>query len=443
MPRRSRPWNSHSGRLHLMSADLDGIIIKGRAVLEGAVTLGGSKNAALPVIISSLLSAGKCSYRRVPALRDVGTTLRLLSRLGVTIERDVLAGGHLHLTADHIHELEAPYDLVKTMRASFLVLGPLLARFGEARVSTPGGCAIGSRPVDLHLRGLERMGACIRQDHGYIEARAKALKGAVIDLVFPSVGATENLMMAATLARGETEIRNAAREPEIVELATVLNGMGAKVSGAGTGAIRVEGVRELHGTEHEMGPDRIEAGTFMVGAALTGGDVLIEDARANDLEAFLAKLRETGARVASDGGGVRVTGNGRVRGTDVATEPYPGFPTDLQAQMMVLMAVANGASVITENIFENRFMHVQELNRMGARIALDGNQATVQGVPELSGAPVMATDLRASVSLVLAGLVARGVTEVARVYHLDRGYENIEGKLARLGADIRRVERDD
>ncbi len=426
-----------------MSADLDGIIIKGRAVLEGAVTLGGSKNAALPVIISSLLSAGKCSYRRVPALRDVGTTLRLLSRLGVTIERDVLAGGHLHLTADHIHELEAPYDLVKTMRASFLVLGPLLARFGEARVSTPGGCAIGSRPVDLHLRGLERMGACIRQDHGYIEARAKALKGAVIDLVFPSVGATENLMMAATLARGETEIRNAAREPEIVELATVLNGMGAKVSGAGTGAIRVEGVRELHGTEHEMGPDRIEAGTFMVGAALTGGDVLIEDARANDLEAFLAKLRETGARVASDGGGVRVTGNGRVRGTDVATEPYPGFPTDLQAQMMVLMAVANGASVITENIFENRFMHVQELNRMGARIALDGNQATVQGVPELSGAPVMATDLRASVSLVLAGLVARGVTEVARVYHLDRGYENIEGKLARLGADIRRVERDD
>ena len=422
---------------------MDSIIIKGGAVLEGAVTLGGSKNAALPVIISSLLSADRCSYRRVPALRDVSTTLRLLSRLGVTIEKDLLADGHLELTADKIHELEAPYDLVKTMRASFLVLGPLLARFGEARVSTPGGCAIGSRPVDLHLRGLERMGACIRQDHGYIEARAKELKGAIIDLAFPSVGATENLMMAATLARGETEIRNAAQEPEIVELAAVLTGMGARVGGAGSGVIRVEGVPELHGMEHEMGPDRIEAGTFMVGAALTGGDVLIEDARAKDLEAFLAKLREAGVRVTSEPEGVRVTGNGRVHAADVVTAPYPGFPTDLQAQMMVLMAVADGASVITENIFENRFMHVQELNRMGARIALDGNQATVRGVPELSGAPVMATDLRASVSLVLAGLVARGATEVARVYHLDRGYENVEGKLARLGADIRRVERDD
>ncbi|MDE0343546.1 MAG: UDP-N-acetylglucosamine 1-carboxyvinyltransferase [Deltaproteobacteria bacterium] len=422
---------------------MDSIILSGGAVLEGTVTLGGSKNAALPVIISSLLSADKCSYRRVPALRDVSTTLRLLSRLGVTIEKDLLADGHLELTADKIHELEAPYDLVKTMRASFLVLGPLLARFGEARVSTPGGCAIGSRPVDLHLRGLECMGACIRQDHGYIEARAKQLKGAVIDLAFPSVGATENLMMAATLARGETEIRNAAQEPEIVELAAVLAGMGARVGGAGTGVICVEGVPELHGMEHEMGPDRIEAGTFMVGAALTGGDVLIEDARADDLKAFLAKLRETGVRVTSGPGGVRVTGNGRVRGTDVATQPFPGFPTDLQAQMMVLMAVADGASVITENIFENRFMHVQELNRMGARIALDGNRATVQGVPELSGAPVMATDLRASVSLVLAGLVARGATEVSRVYHLDRGYENIEGKLARLGADIRRIQRDD
>lgn len=422
---------------------MDSIIINGGTVLEGSVTLGGSKNAALPVIISSLLSADKCSYRRVPALRDVSTTLSLLSRLGVTIEKDLLADGHIELTAAKVHEMEAPYDLVKTMRASFLVLGPLLARFGEARVSTPGGCAIGSRPVDLHLRGLERMGACIRQDHGYIEARAEELKGAVIDLGFPSVGATENLMMAATLARGETEIRNAAREPEIVELAAVLTGMGARVRGAGTGVIRVEGVSELHGMEHEMGPDRIEAGTFMVGAALTGGDVLIEDARADDLNAFLAKLRETGVRVTPAPGGVRVTGNGRVHATDVATQPFPGFPTDLQAQMMVLMTVADGASVITENIFENRFMHVQELNRMGARIALDGNRATVRGVGELSGAPVMATDLRASVSLVLAGLVARGATEVSRVYHLDRGYENIEGKLARLGADIRRVQRDD
>ena len=407
------------------------------------MALGGSKNAALPVLISSLLTADKCRYDRVPALRDVRTTLRLLSRLGVTIERDVVADGRMELTAGDIHEIEAPYDLVKTMRASFLVLGPLLARFGEARVSTPGGCAIGSRPVDLHLQGLERMGARIRQDHGYIDARAGELRGAVIPLAFPSVGATENLMMAATLARGETVIRNAAREPEIAELAGVLAKMGARVSGAGGQEIRIEGVPELRGVSHEMSPDRIEAGTFMVGAALTGGNVLIEDARSAELEAFTAKLRETGARVMEEEGGVRVTGNGRLRSTGVATEPYPGFPTDLQAQMMVLMTVADGASVITENIFENRFMHVQELNRMGARIALDGNRATVRGVAELSGAPVMATDLRASVSLVLAGLVAGGVTEVARVYHLDRGYENIEGKLARLGAEIRRVARDD
>ena len=422
---------------------MDSIIIDGGTVLEGAVALGGSKNAALPVLISSLLTADKCCYARVPALRDVRTTLRLLSRLGVTIGRDVVADGRMELTADKVHELEAPYELVKTMRASFLVLGPLLARFGEARVSTPGGCAIGSRPVDLHLEGLERMGARIRQDHGYIDARAGELRGAVIPLAFPSVGATENLMMAATLARGETVIRNAAREPEIAELAGVLAKMGARVSGAGGAEIRIEGVSELRGISHEMSPDRIEAGTFMVGAALTGGNVLIEDARAGDLEAFTAKLRETGARVVEEEGGVRITGNGRLRSTDVATEPYPGFPTDLQAQMMVLMTVADGASVITENIFENRFMHVQELNRMGARITLDGNRATVRGVTELSGAPVMATDLRASVSLVLAGLVASGVTEVARVYHLDRGYENIEGKLAGLGADIRRVARDD
>ncbi|MDE0033668.1 MAG: UDP-N-acetylglucosamine 1-carboxyvinyltransferase [Deltaproteobacteria bacterium] len=422
---------------------MDSIVIEGGTVLEGAVPLGGSKNAALPVLISSLLTADKCSYDRVPALRDVRTTLRLLSRLGVTIERDVVADGRLELTADKVHEREAPYDLVKTMRASFLVLGPLLARFGEARVSTPGGCAIGSRPVDLHLQGLERMGAVISQDHGYVDARARKLRGAAIPLAFPSVGATENLMMAATLARGETVIRNAAREPEIAELAAVLTKMGARVSGAGGEVIRIEGVDELHGVSHEMSPDRIETGTFMVGAALTGGDVLIEDARAEDLEAFTAKLREAGARVEREAGGVRVTGNGRARGTDVATLPYPGFPTDLQAQMMVLMSVSDGASVITENIFENRFMHVQELNRMGARITLDGNRATVRGVAELSGAPVMATDLRASVSLVLAGLVARGVTEVSRVYHLDRGYEDIEGKLARLGADIRRVDRDD
>lgn len=421
---------------------MDSIIIEGGAALEGAVSLGGSKNAALPIIISSLLTADECSYARVPTLRDVDTTLRLLSRLGVTIEKQLMADGRLELTADKVHETEAPYDLVKTMRASFLVLGPLLARFGHARVSTPGGCAIGSRPVDLHVRGLERMGARIRQEHGYVDARAGELRGAAIRLDFPSVGATENLMMAATLARGTTVIHNAAREPEVTEFAGVLAKMGARVAGAGTGVIRIEGVRELHGMSHEMGPDRIETGTFMVGAVLTRGDVLVEDARVGDLDAFVHKLRETGARVSAESGGVRVTGNGRARAADVATGPYPGFPTDLQAQMMVLLAVSDGAGVVTENVFENRFMHVQELNRMGARIALDGNRAAVRGVAELSGAPVMATDLRASASLVLAGLVARGATEVARVYHLDRGYENIEEKLAGLGAQVRRVDRD-
>ena len=420
---------------------MDSIIIEGGAALEGAVAPSGSKNAALPILISSLLTADECSYARVPTLRDVDTTLRLLSRLGVTIEKQLMADGRLDLTADKISRTEAPYDLVKTMRASFLVLGPLLARFGHARVSTPGGCAIGSRPVDLHVRGLERMGARIRREHGYVDARAGELRGAAIRLDFPSVGATENLMMAAALARGTTVIHNAAREPEVAELAGVLAKMGARIAGAGAEVIRIEGVRELHGMSHEMGPDRIETGTFMVGAVLTRGDVLVEDARVGDLDAFVHKLRETGARVSAESGGVRVTGNGRVRGADVATGPYPGFPTDLQAQMMVLMAVSDGASVVTENVFENRFMHVQELNRMGARIALDGNRAAVRGVAELSGAPVMATDLRASASLVLAGLVARGATEVARVYHLDRGYENIEGKLAGLGAAIRRVDR--
>ena len=420
---------------------MDSIIIEGGAALEGAVAPSGSKNAALPILISSLLTADECSYARVPTLRDVDTTLRLLSRLGVTIEKQLMADGRLDLTADKVSRTEAPYDLVKTMRASFLVLGPLLARFGHARVSTPGGCAIGSRPVDLHVRGLERMGARIRREHGYVDARAGELRGAAIRLDFPSVGATENLMMAAALARGTTVIHNAAREPEVTELADVLAKMGARIAGAGAEVIRIEGVRELHGMSHEMGPDRIETGTFMVGAVLTRGDVLVEDARVGDLDAFVHKLRETGARVSAESGGVRVTGNGRVRGADVATGPYPGFPTDLQAQMMVLMAVSDGASVVTENVFENRFMHVQELNRMGARIALDGNRAAVRGVAELSGAPVMATDLRASASLVLAGLVARGATEVARVYHLDRGYENIEEKLAGLGAAIRRVDR--
>lgn len=418
---------------------MDSIVVRGGMKLEGDIQLSGSKNAALPILIASLLTGEKCRYRRVPALRDIHTALLLLSRLGVTIERDLALEGHIALQAGKVDQLEAPYDLVKTMRASFLVLGPLLARFGEARVSTPGGCAIGSRPVNLHIKGLEKMGARIQQTHGYVEAAAERLRGAKIYLDLPSVGATENLMMAATLARGTTLIENAAREPEVQELAEVLNAMGARVEGAGTGVIAVKGVPELHGATHEMGVDRIETGTFMVAAAVTGGNVLIHDARSEHLEAFVAKLQEVGVRISVEKGGIRVTGNGRVQSTDIATLPYPGFPTDLQAQIMVLMATAEGASVITENIFENRFMHAQELNRMGGRIRLEGNKAIVHGVAGLSGAPVMATDLRASVSLILAGLLAHGITEVSRVYHLDRGYERIEEKLASLGADIRRI----
>ncbi len=325
------------------------------------------------------------------------------------------------------------------MRASFLVLGPLLARFGRARVSTPGGCAIGTRPVNLHLKGLAEMGAEINLVHGYAEAQAKKLHGAKIYLDLPSVGATENLMMAATLADGMTVIENAAKEPEIEDLAAVLKKMGAKVAGAGTDVIQIEGVDRLHGVTHRVIPDRIEAGSFIIAGALAGGKVLVRGARASHLEAFLIKLKEAGVKFSLEEGGVRVYGGGNARAVNITTLPYPGFPTDLQAQMMVLMGVADGVSVITETIFENRFMHAQELNRMGADIRLEGNRAIIRGVKSLSGAPVMATDLRASVSLVLAALVASGRTEIARVYHLDRGYEHIERKLGTLGAEIQRV----
>jgi UDP-N-acetylglucosamine 1-carboxyvinyltransferase len=369
---------------------------------------------------------------------DIRTALKLLSGLGVKVESEARAGS-ITLEAAEATKLEASYELVKTMRASFLVLGPLVARFGEARVSTPGGCAIGTRPVNLHLKGLGQMGAHIDLVHGYVKAKAKKLKGARIYMDLPSVGATEDLMMAATLADGVTVIENAAKEPEIEDLASALNKMGAKVEGAGTGIVKIEGVDELHGMSHRIIPDRIEAGTFMVAATLTGGDVAVRGARADHLDAFLLKLREAGVELSIGEGGIRVKGDGRAKSVDVTTLPYPGFPTDLQAQMMVLMAVAEGVSVITENIFENRFMHAQELDRMGADIRLEGNRAIVKGVQSLSGAPVMATDLRASVSLVLAGLMASGTTEVSRVYHLDRGYEHIEKKLSDLGADIERV----
>jgi UDP-N-acetylglucosamine 1-carboxyvinyltransferase len=377
----------------------------------------------------------------VPNLADIHTTLKLLGGLGVKIDKEGWDRGSNELTleAEAVTKLEASYDLVKTMRASFLVLGPLTARFGQARVSTPGGCAIGARPVNLHLKGLEAMGATIEHSHGYIEATAVRLRGAKIYLDLPSVGATENLMMAATLADGTTVIENAAKEPEIEDLANALNKMGARVRGAGTDIVQIDGVDSLHGFSHEIIPDRIEAGSFVIAGAITGGDVWIESARAEHLDAFLIKLQEAGVVLSSEPGGIRVQRNGKIKSVDVTTLPYPGFATDLQAQMMVLMSVADGVSVITETIFENRFMHAQELDRMGAQIQLEGNRAVVRGARELSGAPVMATDLRASISLILAGLVASGSTEVSRVYHLDRGYEHIEEKLSKLGAQIERV----
>ena len=419
---------------------MDKIIVQGGRRLEGEVTVSGSKNAALPILISSLLTAEPCVYQSIPNLADIHTTLRLLSGLGVKLDRETWArGGDLTLQAEGVGKLEASYDLVKTMRASFLVMGPLLARFGEARVSTPGGCAIGARPVNLHLKGLEALGASIEQAHGYIVARAARLRGAKIYLDLPSVGATENLLMAAALAEGTTVIENAAKEPEIEDLAAALNKMGARIAGAGSDLIKIEGVSALHGVTHRVIPDRIEAGSFVIAGALSGGEVLIKGVRPAHLEAFLIKLKEAGLTLSADENSIKVKGNGKLKSVDVTTLPYPGFPTDLQAQMMVLMAVADGVSVVTETIFENRFMHVQELDRMGAEIRLEGNRAVVRGVKELSGAPVMASDLRASVALILAGLVARGTTEISRVYHLDRGYERIEQKLSKLGARIERV----
>ena len=420
---------------------MDRIILQGGKRLSGEIAVSGSKNAALPILISSLLTEETCTYQSVPHLADIRTTLRLLSGLGAKADDQPWLNGanELTLRSDRINKFEAPYDLVKTMRASFLVIGPLVARFGRARVSTPGGCAIGARPIDLHLKGLEALGATIEQTHGYIEAKAAKLRGAKVYLDLPSVGATENLMMAATLAEGTTIIENAAKEPEIDDLAKTLNAMGGKIAGAGSDIIQIDGVESLHGVTHRIIPDRIEAGSFVIAAAVSGGDVLVKGARSDHLEAVLIKLKEAGVSFSADEHGIRIQPSSRIRSVDVKTLPYPGFPTDLQAQMMVLMAVADGVSVITETIFENRFMHAQELDRMGAQIKLEGNRAVVRGVRELSGAQVMASDLRASVALVLAGLVANGTTEVARVYHLDRGYEQIERKLSYLGAQIVRV----
>jgi UDP-N-acetylglucosamine 1-carboxyvinyltransferase len=420
---------------------VDKIVIEGGHRLQGEVAVSGAKNAALPILISSLLTAERCAYQGVPHLADIRTTLRLLAGLGVAVDRDKWnrGTGDIITSAGQVSDFQAPYDLVKTMRASFLVLGPLVARFGHARVSTPGGCAIGARPVNLHLKGLEAMGAKIEQSHGYVEAKASRLNGAKIYLDLPSVGATENLMMAAALADGITVIENAAKEPEIDDLAHALNKMGAQIDGAGTDIIRVDGVRELHGLTHRVIPDRIETASFVIAGALMGGEVRVTGARPDHLDAFLIKLKEAGVNLETGADNITVTGGRKIKSVDITTLPYPGFPTDLQAQMMVLMALADGVSVVTETIFENRFMHAQELDRMGADIRLEGNRAIVRGVHELSGAPVMASDLRASVALVLAGLAANGKTEVSRVYHLDRGYEQIEKKLSKLGANIVRV----
>jgi UDP-N-acetylglucosamine 1-carboxyvinyltransferase len=415
---------------------MDKIVIRGGHRLKGEVVVGGAKNAALPILLASLLTPERCTFHNVPHVVDVRTTLRLLANLGAYVEE---SDGSISVQAERLARLEAQYELVKTMRASFLALGPLLARFGRARVSTPGGCAIGSRPVDLHLEGVQKMGARVRIVHGYVEAEAGRLQGARIYLDVPSVGATEHLMTVATLAEGTTVIENAAREPEVVDLARALAAMGARIGGVGEDVITVEGVSTLEGCDFTIIPDRIEAGTFMMAAAITGGDVYVRGARSEHLHAVILKLREAGVEVHEDADGVRVVGNGRSSSVDIKTMPYPGFPTDLQAQMMAVMALADGRSVISETIFENRFMHVLELNRMGADIKVQGNSAFVRGVAALSGAPVMATDLRASVCLVLAALAAEGETEVSRVYHLDRGYSRIEEKLSALGADIRRV----
>jgi UDP-N-acetylglucosamine 1-carboxyvinyltransferase len=416
---------------------VDKLLIRGGVPLAGEVRVSGAKNAALPLMCAALLTAEPLRLANVPHLRDVTTMLGLLSQMGVDV--NVQETMCVELGGARVQNPVAPYELVKTMRASILVLGPLVARHGRARVSLPGGCAIGQRPVDQHLKGLAALGAEIQVEQGYITARAPRLKGArlVADLV--TVTGTENLMMAACLAEGTTVIEHAAREPEVVDLATCLNAMGARISGAGTDVITIEGVRELGGASHRIMADRIETGTFLVAAAATGGAVTLRDADPGTLDAVIGKLREAGAEIGVDGGTIRLAMRGRPQSVNVRTTPYPGFPTDMQAQFMALDAIASGAGVITETIFENRFMHAQELVRLGADVEISGNTAIVRGVPRLQGATVMATDLRASASLVIGGLIAEGETLVDRIYHLDRGYEAIEEKLARLGARIKRV----
>jgi len=415
------------------------ILVTGGVPLEGIVRVSGAKNAVLPAMAASILAPGKTVLREIPKLADVRTMCELLQHLGAGCSRE---GDELHIETSDINSSEAPYEFMRKMRASILVMGPLVARTGYAKMSMPGGCAIGARPIDLHLKGLAALGAEISKDHGWITVKAKKLVGERVYLDFPSVGATENIMMAASLAEGITVIENAAEEPEIVDLANFLNNMGSRITGAGTNIIRIEGVKELRSIQHTVIPDRIEAGTFMVAAAACGGNVLVENAICDHLKPVMAKLRETGVTVEEENSGVRVVSTPPLKAVDIKTLPYPGFPTDMQAQMMALLAAARGTSVITETVFENRFMHVNELKRMGADIVIEGHSAIVKGVPVLTGAQVRATDLRAGAALVIAGMMARGTTELTGVEHIDRGYEDLVDKLRGIGAKIRREKND-
>ena len=414
---------------------MDRTVITGGVPLRGEVEISGAKNATLPILASTILGGGECVITNVPRVVDVLTMGKLLGILGAKVHHE---GNRAVINAEVITSTQAPYDLVKTMRASVLVLGPLLARWGEATVSMPGGCAIGSRPVNLHLAGLAKMGAEVSMEHGYIHAKAKRLTGAQIYCDTPTVTGTENLMMAASLAQGTTVIENAAKEPEIVDLANFLVKRGARIVGAGSDVITIEGVRELHGSDHDVIPDRIETGTYLVAGAITRGAVTLNRCRPNHLDALLMKLQEAGVEMQVEKERIHLNAASRLKGIDIRTLPYPGFPTDMQAQMVALMTAAEGTSVITETVFESRFMHVEDLRRMGAEIKVEGNRALVNGPTRLAGAPVMASDLRASAGLVLAGLAAEGTTEILRVYHLDRGYERMEEKLRGLGATITR-----
>lgn len=417
---------------------MERLIVKGGNRLVGTVKTSGAKNAVLPIIAASILGTSPSRLDEIPALEDVRTICAVLECLGIKV--DASEPHTLKIDSREITSCEAPYELVRSMRASFLVMGPLLARKGYARISQPGGCAIGTRPIDLHLKGFEALGVKIEQGHGYIEASAPdGMTGANIYLDFPSVGATENIMMAAAMANGTTVLENPAEEPEIVDLANYLNQMGARVRGAGTNVITIEGVSELHGVQHSVIPDRIEAGTYMIAAAMTGGDVIIENVLPEHQKPLIAKLREAGAMVEEDIDRIHVVGSGRLKAVDIKTLPYPGFPTDMQAQMMAMLSVAEGRSKITETVFENRFMHVVELNRMGANITTEGRSAVITGPAHLTGCTVRVTDLRAGAAMILAGLVAEGATEICDIYHIDRGYEEIAAKLTRLGADIKRV----